>query len=156
MLTIAGLAGFSQTVNLTCVVPSTLTATTCWVTPNGIAPGGTVTLTVTASPLAGMLRGDPLFLHPSGWLGGFAFAAIVVVGRANPSNRQRKTRARWSAMFMLLVVGTLTVTTSCGGGGASTSQQASSPPAIQVGTVTVQASSGALNHDVPIAVTVNP
>lgn len=156
VLTIAGLAGFSQTVNLTCVVPSTLTATTCSVNPNGIAPGGTVTLTVTASLLAGMLRDDPLFLHPSGWLGGFAFAAIVVLARTNPSNRQRKNRARWSGMFMLLLVGTLTVTTSCGGSGASTSQQASSPPTIQIGTITVQASSGALNHNVPIAVTVNP
>ena len=55
---------------------------------------------------------------------------------------------------MLLMIGTLMVTTSCGGGGGS-SQQASSPPAPQSGTVTVQASSGDLNHNVSIAVTVN-
>ncbi len=55
---------------------------------------------------------------------------------------------------MLLLIGILTLATSCGGG-SSSSQQASPPPAPQSGTVTVQASSGDLNHNISIAVTVN-
>jgi subtilase family serine protease len=62
-LTVTGLAGFSQAVTLSCSVSSELTATTCSVSPSSVAPGGTATLTVTASPLAGMLRVNPLFRH---------------------------------------------------------------------------------------------
>ncbi|MGB7554822.1 MAG: S53 family peptidase [Candidatus Korobacteraceae bacterium] len=152
-LTVAGLAGFSQTVNLSCVVPSTLTATTCSVSPSSVTPGGTATLTVTASPLAGLLWVNPLFVHPGGWLGGFVFAAGLLLAGVNPTRTPRKRRARSSAM--LLLVGMLTITISCGGGSGTTTQQAASPPAIQVGTITVQASSGDLNHNVSIAVTVN-
>ncbi|HZL69613.1 MAG TPA: S53 family peptidase [Candidatus Limnocylindrales bacterium] len=154
-LTVTGLAGFSQTVNLSCVVSSTLTGTTCSVSPSSVAPGGTATLTVTASPLAGMLRVNPLFLHPGGWMEtGFAFAAGLLLTRAKPTRTRRKQSGRWSAMLMLLLIGILTLTTSCGGG-SSSSQQASPPPAPQSGTVTVQASSGDLNHNLSIAVTVN-
>ncbi len=152
-LTVAGLAGFSQTVSLSCVVPSTLTATTCSVSPSSVTPGGTATLTVTASPLAGLLWVNPLFVHPGGWLGGFVFAAGLLLAGVNPTRTPRKRRARSSAM--LLLVGMLTITISCGGGSGTTTQQAASPPAIQVGTITVQASSGDLNHNVSIAVTVN-
>ncbi len=152
-LIVSGLAGFSQTVNLSCVAPSTLTATTCSVNPTSVTPGGTATLTVTASPLAGLLRVNPLFVHPSGWLGGLVFAAGILLAGAKPTRTQRKRSAHWSAM--LLLIGMLTATISCGGGGGATSQQAASHPTIQVGTVTVQASSGDLNHTVSIAVTVN-
>ncbi len=154
-LTVSGLAGFSQVVNVSCIVPLTLTATTCSVDPTSVTPGGTATLTVTASPIAGMLKGNPLFLHPGGWLGGFVFAAAVVFAGVTPARTRRQEKARWSVMLMLVLIGILTVTTSCGGGGSSTSQQAASPPVIQVGTITVQASSGGLNHNVSIAVTVN-
>ena len=151
-LTVTGLAGFSQTVSLSCVVSSTLTGTTCSVSPSSVAPGGTATLTVTASPLAGMLRVNPFLRHPGGWMAGFVFAAGLLLTR--PKAPRRKRNGRWSAMLMLLLIGTLMVTVSCGGGGGS-SQQASSPPGPQSGTVTVQASSGDLNHNVSIAVTVN-
>ena len=153
-LSVAGLAGFSQTVNLSCVVSPTLTGTMCSVSPSSVAPGGTATLTVTASPLAGMLRVNPLFLQPRGWMAGFVFAAGLLFTTANPARTRRKRSGRWSVLFMMVLVATLTVLTSCGGGGSST-QQASSPPAPLNGTVTVQASSGDLNHNVLIAVTVN-
>ncbi len=151
-LTVTGLAGFSQTVSLSCVVSSTLTGTTCAVSPSSVAPGGTATLTVTASPLAGMLRVNPFLRHPGGWMAGFVFAAGLLLTR--PKAPRRKRNGRWSAILMLLLIGTLMVTVSCGGGGGS-SPQASSPPGPQSGTVTVQASSGDLNHNVSIAVTVN-
>ncbi len=150
-LTVTGLAGFSQTVGLSCLVSSTLTGTTCAVSPSNVAPGGTATLTVTASPLAGMLRVNPFLRHPGGSMAGFVFAGLLIT-RAKPT-RWRESGRR-NAMLMLLLMGTLMVTVSCGGGGGR-SQQASSPPGPQSGTVTVQASSGDLNHNVSIAVTVN-
>jgi subtilase family serine protease len=152
-LTVTGLAGFSQTVSLSCVVSPTLTGTTCSVNPSSVTPGGTATLTVTASPLAGMLRANPLLPHPSGWLGaGFVFAAGLLLGRPKAP---RSRRNGWRGMMLrLLVIGILLLTVSCGGGGGG-SQQASSPPGPQIGTVTVQASSGDLSHNLSIAVTVN-
>jgi hypothetical protein len=152
-LTVTGLAGFSQTVTLSCSVSSELTATTCSVSPSSVAPGGTATLTVTASPLAGMLRVNPLFRHPGGWMEtGFVFAAGLLLTRAKSTRARRKRNGRWSGLLMLLLIVTLMVTISCGGG---SSQQASSPPSPQSGTVTVLGSSGVLAHSVTIAVTVN-
>jgi subtilase family serine protease len=149
-LTVTGLAGFSQNVSLACVVSPTLTGTTCSVSPNSVAPGGTTTLTVTASPLAGGLHVNPLFRRPRGWMAIFVFAAGLLLTRAKPT--QGRKNGRWAAM--LLLIATLMVTLSCGGGSGS-SQGTSSPPAPQNGTVTVQASSGDLNHNVSISVTVN-
>ncbi|MGB8770897.1 MAG: hypothetical protein WCC92_14860, partial [Candidatus Korobacteraceae bacterium] len=140
-------------VSLSCVVSSTLTGTTCSVSPTSVAPGGTATLTVTASPLAGMRHLNPLFSRPSGWMGAFVFAVGLLLTRTKPAATRRPRSGRWDAMLMLLLIGTLTVTTSCGGG--SSGGQQASPPGPQSGTVTVQASSGALNHNVLIAVTVN-
>ncbi len=155
-LTVTGLAGFSQAVTLSCSASSELTATTCSVSPSSVAPGGTATLTVTASPLAGMLRINPLFRHPGGWMeAGFVFAAGLLLTRAKSTRARRKRNGRWSARrggLMLLLIVTLMVTISCGGG---SSQQASSPPSPQSGTVTVLGSSGVHAHSVTIAVTVN-
>jgi subtilase family serine protease len=153
-LTVTALAGFSQTVNLSCVVSSTLTGTTCSVSPDSVAPGGTATLTVTASPLAALPRVDPLFRHPDDWMAGFVLAVGLLLGGSKPARTRRHRSDPWRALFMSLLVGAVAVTTSCGGGGSS-SQLASRPPAPVSGTVTVQASSGELSHNVSIAVTVN-
>ncbi len=153
-LTVTGLAGFSQTVALSCIVPSGLTATTCSVSPSSVVPGGTATLTVTASSLASMRRVNPLFLRPSGWIDAAFVLAGFLVARPK-ARRARRRGGRWRALLMLLVIAMLTLTTSCGGGGSSGGQQATSPPAPQSGTVTVQASGGGLEHDLSIAVTVN-
>ncbi len=151
-LTVTGLAGYSQTVDLSCSVSPELTATTCSVTPGSVDPGATATLTVTASPLAGILRINPLFRHPSGWMEtGFMFAAGLLLAR--PKSRKSRPKTRWSALLMLPLIVTLLVTISCGGGGNST-QQASNP-GPESGTVTVLGTSGALAHSVTIAVTVN-
>ena len=93
-LTVAGLAGFSQTVNLSCSVSPGMTGTTCAVSPISVAPGGTATLTVTASPLAGLLRVNPLFVHPGGWLGGFVFAAgLLLAGSQAHEDRPKRKGA---------------------------------------------------------------
>ena len=152
-LTVSGLGGFSATVNFTCVVSSTLTATSCSVDPSSVTSSGTATLTVTASPLAGMQRLAPfLRFGRSGFGMGVVFAGILLVGKG-PSRKRKKIRAR--AMLMLFVLAVLMATVSCGGSSNPGTQEASSPPAPQTGTVTVQASSGDLSHNVVITVTVN-
>jgi hypothetical protein len=100
-----------------------------------------------------MLRVNPLFRHPGGWMeAGFVFAAGLLLTRAKSTRARRKRNGRWSGLLMLLLIVTLMVTISCGGG---SSQQASSPPSPQSGTVTVLGSSGVHAHSVTIAVTVN-
>ena len=153
MLRVAGLAGFSQAVSLTCTVSPGIDGNDLLDESRQHCSRGNGHPDGNRQPLAGLLRVDPLFVHPGGWLGGFVFAAGLLLAGANPTGRPRKTGA-WSSA-MLLLIGILTVTISCGGGGGSTTQQASSLPSIQSGTVTVQASSGDLNHNVSIAVTVN-
>jgi subtilase family serine protease len=154
-LTVTGLAGFSQTVTLSCVVSSGLTGTTCSVSPTSVDPGGTATLTVTASSLASMRRASPLFLRPGDWMGSFLFAAGLLLASPNRGRTRRKGKGRRSEIPMLLVIATLALTTSCGGGGSGGSQLASSPPVPLSGTVTVQATSGGIEHDLSITVTVN-
>ena len=153
-LALTGLAGFSQTVNLSCTVSVALTGTTCSVNPISVAPGGTATLTVTASPLAGLRHTDPILRHRGSWIASFVFAAGLLVSETKPRRRPRNRSGRWSALFLLLIVAVLMGTTSCGGG-SSSSQQASLPQGPQTGTVTVQATSGDLEHDLSIALTVN-
>ena len=83
----------SQTISLTCVVSSTLTGTTCSLSPDSVAPGGTATLTVTASPLAGVLTIHPLF-RPGGWMAIFVFAAGLLLTRAKPARGRKCGRGQ--------------------------------------------------------------
>src|SRR5271157_2554833 len=153
LLTVTGLAGYSSGVSLTCSVSSTLTNTSCSVTPGSVNPGGTATLTVTAGTLSAKLRANRA-LH-LGWqmASGIVFAAGMVFTRTSLRDpRRRKCRYSALGLFILCV---LLGTVSCGGGSGSTSGQQQSIPQPQTGTVTVQASSGSLNHTVSISVTVN-
>ncbi len=153
ILTVTGLAGYSQTVSLSCNVSSELISTTCSVSPSSVTPGGTATLTITASPLAGMLRRNPAFRHPAGWMEtGLMFAAGLLLSGAKPTRSRGKRSSRCSAMLTLLLIVTLMGTVSCGGGGSS--RQASLSGA-QSGSVTVEGTSGILAHSVTVAVTVN-
>jgi subtilase family serine protease len=150
VLTVTGLAGFSAGVNLTCSVSSTLTNTACSISPGSVNPGGTATLTVTASPLSARLRANP-FLHPAWQMAsGFLFVAGLFLPRG-----YRRGRARFRTLLSLLAICVMLSAVSCGGGGSANNPPQSSPPAPQSGTVTVQASSGSLNHSVQIGVTVN-
>ena len=155
LLTVTGLAGFSGTVNLTCTVSPGVTSTTCTLSPASVGPGGTATLTITATSTSAELRARP-FLHPGGQLAiGFIFAAGLFLSETSRGDRRRKSRRR-AHLFGLFVICGLLGTVSCGGGGSSNTlsqQQPSSQP--QNGAVTVQASSGSLNHTVQISVTVN-
>src|SRR5271166_718870 len=155
LLTVTGLAGYSSGVNLTCTVSSTLTTTSCTVNPGSVTPGGTATLTVTASTLSAKLRVNP-FLH-LGWqmASGLVFAAGLLFTRTSRRGPQRRKLSRHGTLFGLFILCLLLGTVSCGGGSGSTNSPQPSSPPPQSGTVTVQASSGSLNHTVLISVTVD-
>jgi subtilase family serine protease len=150
-ITVAGLAGYSASVTLSCSVSGTLSATTCAVSPGGISPGGNATLTVTANTLAGLRRNSVFF--PAGWsmAGSFLFAAGFVLTQ---SRKARRYRSKRKGIMLGLMLGILVGTVSCGGGGGSNPPQ-NNVPSFQTGTVTVQANSGALQHSVEITVTAN-
>jgi len=155
LLTVTGLAGYSSGVNLTCTVSSTLTTTSCTVNPGSVTPGGTATLTVTASPLSAKLHANP-FSRP-GWqmASGLVFAVGLLFTRASCRDPRRRKLNRRSTLLGLVILCVLLGTVSCGGGSGSTSAPQPSSPPPQSGTVTVQATSGSLNHTVLISVTVD-
>jgi len=155
VLTVTGLAGYSSGVSLTCAVSSTLTTTSCTVNPGSVTPGGTATLTVTASPLSAKLRVNP-FLR-LGWqlASGFVFAAGLLFTRTSRRDKRHRKFGRQGTLLGLFLICMLLGTVSCGGGSGSTSAPQQSSPQPQNGTVIVQATSGSLNHTVLISVTVN-
>jgi len=153
VLTITGLAGFSSAVNLTCSVSSTLTNTICSVSPAMVTPNGTATLTVTAGALTARLRSSPSGHRSWQFAGELFFAAGLLLSGVSRTATQRGKQSRILGGFFVTCV--LLGTMSCGGGGSNSNNQQISTPQPQSGTVTVQATSGSLNHTVMISVTVD-
>jgi subtilase family serine protease len=151
-ITVAGLAGYSASVTLSCSVSGSLSSTTCSISPGGVSPGGTATLTVTANTLAG-LRRKPGFFHP-GWsmAGSFLFAAGFVLTQGRNG---RRSKSSVKGILLGLVLSILAGTVSCGGGGGGSTPQQNNVPSIQTGMVTVQGTSGQLQHTLDITVTAN-
>lgn len=154
MLTVTGLAGYSSGVNLTCSVSSTLSNTTCSITPGNVSPGGTASLTVTANPLSAGLRPRPGQWRAWEMANGLVFAAGLLFSRTSRRRTLRGKSIRNSALSGLLAICLLMVAVSCGGGSSTGSPQ-QFVPQPQSGVVTVQATSGSLNHNLQIGVTVN-
>jgi len=155
LLTVTGLAGYSLGVNLTCTVSSTLTNTTCSVSPADINPNGTATLTVTASPLSARLRPNPLL--QIGWevANCLVFAAGLLFAKNSRRESRRRKSSRHPSVLGLFAICVLLGTVSCGGGSSANNPPQSSPPAPQSGTITLQATSGSLNHSLQIGVAVD-
>src|SRR5271165_1477335 len=155
LLTVTGLAGYSLGVNLTCTVSSTLTNTTCSVSPADINPNGTATLTVTASPLSARLRPNPLL--QIGWevANCLVFAAGLLFAKNSRRESRRRKSSRHPSVLGLFTICVLLGTVSCGGGSSANNPPQSSPPAPQSGTITLQATSGSLNHSLQIGVAVD-
>ena len=148
-VTVSSAGGFTSDVALACSVSSTLGATTCSVSPATLSGTGTATLTVHAATLTARLdrpagfslRGLPLE-------GGFLVAAVLVLPR-----RRRRSGTLRARLLGLMALFLLLVTVACGGGGSSTGGGGGQSNFLN-GTVTVQATSGSLNHSVQISVTV--
>jgi len=155
VLTVTGLAGYSTSVNLTCTVSFTVTSTTCSISPSSITPNGTATVTVTATSLSAKLRTTPRFHSAWQVAGGLFFAAGLLFAGTSGDRSKHRSRKAWSGLLGLVTICVLLGTVSCGGGSSSSSSPQQSIPQPQSGTVTVQATSGSLNHTVEISVTVN-
>jgi subtilase family serine protease len=145
-ISIAAVGNLSGTVALSCAVSSSLGTTTCAVNPNNVTPGQNATLTVTATSSAALKRTP----FPWGFEMSFAIAALFSIpyGRSR-SNSRAMRKAILTFLALVLVIGMV----ACGGGGGSNSNGNS--VATLTGSVTVQATSGSLNHSVTIPVTIN-
>jgi cytochrome bd-type quinol oxidase subunit 2 len=139
-LAFAAQGGFSGTIALTCSVSGLLPMPTCGISPNSVTPGGNATLTVNTSNLSAELAPQLLntttaahaALLPMGIIG---FVLILF---------DRKRRRTWALSFLMIV--TVLLPAACGGG-------SSSPPPLVSYTVTVTATSGAVQHSTVISVT---
>ena len=153
VVTITGLAGYSSSVSLSCTVSSTLSSTTCSISPSSVDPGGTATLTITGNSLSASLPHERAPMGrgwmSQGWI--FAFGFVMAGG----ASRKRRAATRKGTVLGLLMC-LMLITVSCGGGGSSSSnQQEQSSQSSQSGTVSVQATSGSIAHTLNLAVTVN-
>src|SRR2546422_1238857 len=144
VLTFPAQGGFSGTIALACSVSGPSPMPTCGISPASVTPGNTATLTVNALALAAALtapsfeQGARLYAT---WLPLGLLGCVLVTGF------DRKRRKFW-ALCLLMLAATM-LPAACGGG----SNVTKGPPP-QNFTVTVTATSGAIQHSTPITVTV--
>jgi hypothetical protein len=84
--------------------------------------------------------------------GSFLFAAGFVLTQGRNG---RRSKSRVKGILLGLVLSILAGTVSCGGGGGGSTPQQNNVPSIQTGMVTVQGTSGQLQHTLDITVTAN-
>ncbi|MGZ4822154.1 MAG: S53 family peptidase [Terriglobales bacterium] len=147
--------GFNGTVALSCTVPSSLSRTTCSVSPSALTGSGSATVTVTAPTTRTSLREPRLFPHLFPWTDGtFAIAfGMMLVGKRDGVSK--KWKAAIFAVLLVVVVGGMV---GCGGGGSSSStssfSQSTSSSVTGTAAVTVTATSGSFTRTANINVTV--
>jgi hypothetical protein len=149
-LTVTGQAGYNGIVNFSC---SGLPANSnCSFTPPTVAGGGNTTMTIaTAARQAAALK------HPRSldWFASNAESSFAVVLIVGVSAGPRKRIGLWSAILLLVVLGSILSFVGCGG--AAAPKQA---PTVTIGTpagtftVTVTASDGVLTHTTAVTLTV--
>jgi len=136
--------GFSGVVQLSCNVTGPARRPTCSLSPATIPPGAnspTSMLTVNASGLSAALA--PQSFERAGGLYA-AWLPLGLLGCILTAGFDKKRRRLW--LLVLVMVATV-LPAACGGG--------SGPPPSQNYTVTVAATSGAIQHSTTINVTVN-
>ena len=144
VLTFGAQGGFSGNIALACSVSGPAPMPMCGISPNSVTSAGSATLTVNATALSASLaapwfeQGARLY---SAWLPLGLLGCVLVTGF------DRKQRKFW-ALCLLMLAATM-LPAACGGG----SNVTKGPPP-QNFTVTVTATSGAIQHSTPITVTV--
>jgi subtilase family serine protease len=172
-LSVVALNGFTGAVALTCSVGSTLTGTTCALSPTSVTNSGTATLTVSASGGAAV-RGRFRFGGFGRWSAreiGLAASLILALAWGSLWGLSRLNqgrlrfvptvalRTRSSLVFGSLWLGLIAFSVSCGGGSSSSGGGGTPPVQPLTSTVTVTGTMGsgstAVTHTAQITVTVN-
>ncbi len=138
-------AAFTNLVTLSCSVPAGFG--TCSFSPPNVVPGsGTVTSTLTVQTTATTASSSGSFWHVPTFAALFLFPLGFSI--------VRRKRIVWRLFALLLITIAVVGFVSCGGGSSAFS---STPPAAtnpRNGTITVTATSGALQHTTSAALTV--
>jgi len=153
VITIASQNGFSNPVQLSCAVTGSAPMATCALSPTSVTPGAnsvTSTLTVTAPS-------QSAYLVPSsqGHLAGSLYAAflpllgLTLIG-LSPTRDKLSNRKRSLWLLCSLFVAFVAIQAGCGG---RSSNQLTPPPPLNY-SVTVTATSGALQHTTQVSITV--
>jgi hypothetical protein len=143
-LTFAAQGGFSGAITLACSVSGPAPMPTCGIAPASVNAGGSATLTIDSRALTAGLRQPSGFDSPGGLFA--AWLPLGLLGCMLTTGFDKKRRRLWPLCLMILVVAILPA--ACGGSNTPP------PPVAQNYTVTVTATSGALQHSTAISVTV--
>jgi HYDIN/CFA65/VesB-like, Ig-like domain len=160
MLTLTPRGGFNQAVQVTCAEPTSLTESTCTVSPASVTLNGStatsvaISVTTTAPSFTPMARQSPTsgplskpLATPVLWL-----AVLGLLGQAVLLSLRKKRGA--SALLIITALMVL-LWASCGGGNGGGGGQ-SSNPGTAAGTfnITLSASGGNITHTTTVALTV--
>jgi hypothetical protein len=147
-VTVTGQAGYNGIVNFSC---SGLPAnSSCSFTPLTVASGGNTTMTIaTAARQAAALK------HPRlDWLTSIAGSACAVVLIVGVPAQRRKRIGLWSAILLLVVLGSMLSFIGCGGAAAPKQAPVTTGTPAGTFTVTVTASDGVLTHTTAVTLAV--
>jgi uncharacterized repeat protein (TIGR01451 family) len=141
-LTFPALGGFSAAIALTCSVSGPSPMPKCGVAPASVTPGASATLTVDTSNLSAAFVPQGLSHMSDLYAATLPIGALALLLTVSAPGKRRRN---W-LLFDFLIIALLAA--ACGGG-------SSTPPPPQNFTITVSATSGALQHSTRINVTVN-
>jgi len=142
VLTFPAQGGFSGTIALTCSVSGPAPMPTCGVSPNSVSPAASATLTVNTPSLSAAYVPKSPNTITGLWAELLPVGLVGFVLLLSDSKRRRQ----WILCFLL--IGAAILPAACGGGSSTRSVP-------QNYSVTVSATSGALQRSTTISVTVN-